>query len=492
MPSYKAPVDLLVSPGSRDKLGTPDVESLTQDPIRAIKESYRASFFESESVQEGERLAEVLAVDMDVKLPSDLNYFGESVVANQYGTRSWISAICRIIDQHGTTPDPDQTFEAPSGTIITIPFKETTRLRSNIGKFYAPLDDIQGKGATNIQVGDWLIVEYQDKLLRNNGIIKDVYLKKDLSTWRQVGTVIEEGGGGGGDSGLAISGEPFVGCGPGGTSLEGVDLINAVGQQNAKIFDEDPFCFSNNSSFGSCNFKPPCKIDRGLLNAWKNPKLRTWMEGIIQIVPDVPPAVLVAIGQHEGAAPLILGTSSSHHKSGMIADKKFINLQRVKPKTRAHWNEIPAAGWSASDKVWDDKKQEWYCNYGFGPFQLDATAHDLWHYYETEARTWDPAAPAWTKIPLEQAWLPNYKRALGRGLPVPAAIACACAGYNGGDTDKPGAYLRGKDNGDMARAWAGIDRNTCGGSYGTGSFVIARLVACAIISDPANFGYLKR
>ena len=490
MPSYKAPVDLLVSPGSRDKLGTPDVESLTQDPIRAIKESYRASFFESESVQEGERLAEVLAVDMDVKLPSDLNYFGESVVANQYGTRSWISAICRIIDQHGTTPDPDQTFEAPSGTIITIPFKETTRLRSNIGKFYAPLDDIQGKGATNIQVGDWLIVEYQDKLLRNNGIIKDVYLKKDLSTWRQVGTVIEEGGGGN-DSGLSISGEPFVGCGPGGPSIEGVDLKSAVGEQNAQIFDEDPFCYSNNRSYKACDFKPPCQTHPGLAKTWKNPLLKDWMTRVMGLVTDVPPVVLAAIAMHEGAAPLIRGDSNIHHMSGMIHQFKTINLERVKPQTRANWTSIPAKGWSKSDKVKNDDGT-YYCNYGFGPGQLDATAHDIYKYYVEQAgQDWDPSNPVWTKIPLEQAWLPNYKNALRKGLSVPAAIACACAGYNGGVDDKPGAYLRGKNKGDMARAWAGIDAGTCGGSYGTGSFVIARLIACAIITDP-ELAYLKR
>jgi hypothetical protein len=479
--SFKAPIDALVSPGSRDKLRTQDIDSLSQDPLRAIKESYRASFFETEGFQEGERLAEVLAVDIAVKLPSDLNYFGNTSVANQYGTRTWISAICRLIDQDGAVPDPDQTYESPDGTTITIPFKETTRLRANVGKFYAPLEDIQGKGALNIQVGDWLVVEYQDKLLRNNGVIKDVYLKKDLSTWQQIG-----GGDGGGDeSGLTITGQPIVGC-PNGPALSG-DLATQFGPLNAAaIFGEDPFCYSNNIGASQCEgrFDPPCSDLSSHKNVFTNPEVMKWMKEVIRLTPEVPPAIIAAISIHEGGAKYIKeGGNTGYHLngSGLVSARKP-RSSKIKGKTYDNWHTIPEKGWSATCT-------SKYCNYGFGPVQIDATAHDIYAMFE-EIGTWNPNDPLWTSKVIKKVFLSAWNRAKGKGLSESAAAAVAMSYYNGGEGGKEQRFLNFKNNNDLANAWAAIDRKTCGGSYGTGAFVIARMIACAAATD-SDLAYLK-
>jgi len=182
--SAKLPNDVFVVANQKENNVIHDYAAQSINPMSSIKQAYRDSLFSSTKTEVNERLAEVMAVDMTVKVPSDLNYFGNSSIATEYGNRDWISVVCRVMDLHSGIPDPEQIVI--DGT-TTQTFGDITKLRSSIGKFYAPADDIRAKGATNIEVGDWLIVEFQDKTTMSNGIIKDVYFKKDKSTWGSSG-----------------------------------------------------------------------------------------------------------------------------------------------------------------------------------------------------------------------------------------------------------------------------------------------------------------
>jgi hypothetical protein len=192
--SFKMPTDTFIIPTQKENGAIPDFQMQSIDPLSSIKEAYRISVFGVQRTQVVEREAEVLAVDMTIKRCSDLNYFSNQDVMTQYGTRDWVSVICRIPDFHAGTPDPDQTLAAAAGGVSpTSTFKEITRMRSCIGKFYAPMDDLRAKGITNIEVGDRVIVEFQDKTKFENGIIKEIFAKKNIATYAPVG-----GGGAGG------------------------------------------------------------------------------------------------------------------------------------------------------------------------------------------------------------------------------------------------------------------------------------------------------
>jgi hypothetical protein len=173
------PSNTFVTPTSRETNNIFDYNAQTNDPLSSIRQATRQTLFSSKDTEVSERLGEVLAVDMSVKLPSDLNYFGDPNVSVEYGSRDWVCVICRILDLHSATPDPSQTVSLENASPT---FADVTRLRANIGKFYIPVDELRSKGATNIEIGDWLTVEFQDKNLLTNGIIKGVYLKRDVTT----------------------------------------------------------------------------------------------------------------------------------------------------------------------------------------------------------------------------------------------------------------------------------------------------------------------
>ena len=203
------PKDAFVIPTERENIAIPNYQMQAIEPLHTIRESYRISLFGSENTEVVEREGEVLAVDMTVKRCAELDYFSNQDVMTQYGTRDWVSIICRIPDFHGGTPDPDQTLAAAAGGVSpTSTFKEITRMRSCIGKFYAPMDDLRAKGIMNIEPGDRVIVEFQDKTKFENGIIKEVYAKKNLSTYAPAG------GGAGGAFAPGAGGLPFPSGGP--------------------------------------------------------------------------------------------------------------------------------------------------------------------------------------------------------------------------------------------------------------------------------------
>lgn len=147
-------------------------------PLSTLKKIQYDAIFARKDVTLGERIAEVIAVNLNVKRPSELAYFGDKNLSDENGSRDWVVAICRIPDFDASTPAPSMAVNPDTAKSS---FQDLNRIRQH-GKFYVSSDELRGKGYTNIEVGDWLVVEYQDKTILSNGIIKDVYYKKDLST----------------------------------------------------------------------------------------------------------------------------------------------------------------------------------------------------------------------------------------------------------------------------------------------------------------------
>lgn len=199
MASYKYPIDFMTSPDRKPKNRVYDLEAISSDPLAAMKAATRSKIFASTKNNVKERLVEVIAVDNDIKMPADHN-FGYKEILESYGTRSYICVIGRIQDLDAGIPDPDSIVELSTGN-LTIPFKDGTRIRNHVGKFYASVEDLKGKMIGAIQVGDILLVEFQDKNTMSNGIIKEVYLKKDTNSYVKATVVVRRSGGGGGGGG---------------------------------------------------------------------------------------------------------------------------------------------------------------------------------------------------------------------------------------------------------------------------------------------------
>ena len=178
MAGYKLPSDAMVVANQKENTTIQDFSAQSADPITTIKEATRQSLFASKQTEVTERIAEIISVRSNITLPAELSYFGEQQISEEYKKQKWYCAICRILDLHGVTPDPDIIVDASSGMNS---FKDITRMRLNIGKFYCPVEALEGKGRKPLKIGQWLVVEFQDKTLMTNGIIKDVYISPDLS-----------------------------------------------------------------------------------------------------------------------------------------------------------------------------------------------------------------------------------------------------------------------------------------------------------------------
>jgi len=150
------------------------------DPLTTLKKIQYDSLFASDKIQLTERVAEVLSVELNVKKPSNLSYFGNQAMVEENGQRDWVVAICRIPDFDFTTSQPSLTVQ-PNNTTLQFNFEQITKIRQH-GKFYVLADQLRAKGYTNLEVGDWVVVEFMDKNLLTNGMIKDVFYKKELST----------------------------------------------------------------------------------------------------------------------------------------------------------------------------------------------------------------------------------------------------------------------------------------------------------------------
>jgi len=156
-----------------------DYNAQSLDPNSTIIKAYRDAFFRNKPSEINERLAMVLTVRSDIKIPSDLVYFNNKEVAAEFDingvNRSWVCAICRIFDFHAGIPNP--SLEKPT-TATGMSIKDLTLIRCNVGKFYASSEEVKSRGIPTLEPGDWIIVEFQDKSTMSNGTIKDLYLKR--------------------------------------------------------------------------------------------------------------------------------------------------------------------------------------------------------------------------------------------------------------------------------------------------------------------------
>jgi len=158
-----------------------DYNAQSLDPNSTIIKAYRDAFFRNKPSEINERLAMVLSVKSGIIIPSDLNYFNNKEVAGEFGFssgnagKSWVCAICRIFDFHAGIPAP--SLEKPT-TATGMSFKDLTLIRCNVGKFYASNEEMQSRGISALEPGDWIVVEFQDKSTMSNGTIKDLYLKR--------------------------------------------------------------------------------------------------------------------------------------------------------------------------------------------------------------------------------------------------------------------------------------------------------------------------
>lgn len=178
MAGYKVASDAIVIANQKENTNIQDFQSQAADPLSTVREATRQTLFSSKQTEVTERIAEVVAVVDNIILPAELSYFGEEQISLEYNEKKWYCAICRILDLHGVTPDPDIIVQQSNGNNT---FKDITRMRANVGKFYCPVEFLQSKGRTKLKVGNWVIVEFQDKTLLTNGIIKDIYVSPDLS-----------------------------------------------------------------------------------------------------------------------------------------------------------------------------------------------------------------------------------------------------------------------------------------------------------------------
>lgn len=162
-----------------------DFTAAQMDPWPLLREISSRVVYPQISTETGQKLAKIIAVTKDIKLPS-LSYFGNVETMKAYGDRSWICAICRIEDVDAAVKEPSSTLDGADGSAQLTP-EDATLARMHTGKFYAPQDDLfNAIGATSLEVGDWVYVEFEDKVLNTNGLIKGVALKKDLSSYTQV------------------------------------------------------------------------------------------------------------------------------------------------------------------------------------------------------------------------------------------------------------------------------------------------------------------
>ena len=162
---------------AREKIVITNYSEVQKSPLSTLKKIQYDAIYGRENSVIGETLAEVLAVNMNVKRPGNLNYFNNSNVSLENGNRDWVVAICRIAELHASLEPP--TLEINDSGKFTI--ADAVRIKQH-GKFYVSADELRMKGFANIEIGDILVVEYLDKTYYTNGIIKDVFFKKDVST----------------------------------------------------------------------------------------------------------------------------------------------------------------------------------------------------------------------------------------------------------------------------------------------------------------------
>jgi hypothetical protein len=170
--------DTFSPPSNYEEISIPSYEAQVQDPFSLMREAARKRLYQNDPSEVKERLVEVLEVHKNVKKPADFNHFGNLETMKSYGDTPFICVIARILDLDAGIPNPELTIDPQTGKYN---FSTISKMRSHVGKFYAPVTDGKGTSIHNIEVGDWLSAEFQDKTNMKNGIIKKIYAKKVIS-----------------------------------------------------------------------------------------------------------------------------------------------------------------------------------------------------------------------------------------------------------------------------------------------------------------------
>jgi hypothetical protein len=171
--------DTFSPPSNYEEISIPSYEAQVQDPFSLMREAARKRLYQNDPSEVKERLVEVLEVHKNVKKPADFNHFGNFDTMKSYGDTPFICVIARILDLDAGIPNPELTIDPQTGKYN---FSTISKMRSHVGKFYAPVTDGKGTRIENIEVGDWLSAEFQDKTNMKNGIIKKIYAKKNSSS----------------------------------------------------------------------------------------------------------------------------------------------------------------------------------------------------------------------------------------------------------------------------------------------------------------------
>lgn len=172
----------LTNPHYREEDYIADYNAQSLDPNSTIIKAYRDAFFRNKPSEIGERLAMVLAVKYGIKIPSDLEYFNDEDKKQEFGigtSKEWVCAICRIFDFHASLPLPglDQVIVGQS----TNTLRDLALIRLTSSKFYATTEDLTSKGVPTLEPGDLIIVEFHDKSTMSNGVIKDLFVKRQAA-----------------------------------------------------------------------------------------------------------------------------------------------------------------------------------------------------------------------------------------------------------------------------------------------------------------------
>ena len=204
----------------RDRRGisVKNYKAALMDPWPLLKEIANRGVYPDPPPIVGQKLAKVIAVKTDLTLPN-MNYFGNSEVMKSYGDRKWIAAVCRVEEINGYISEPSTTLDGSDGT-AQMSALDATYARMHKSVYYAPQDDLYNSaGITNLEPGDWVYVEHEDKVLNANGWIKGLAMKKDVSSFAQLALAALGSAAGGiagalgglfdGGGGIAATGSPI-------------------------------------------------------------------------------------------------------------------------------------------------------------------------------------------------------------------------------------------------------------------------------------------
>ena len=143
-----------------------DLDEILQNPSAFFKKGFQSLLSLSHNFEYGQTPAKVVFVQRDVKKPS--NYkpgIPDSVTILE---QTYVSVLCHIPDQDAAFKEPNSVVNEDGGLNIG----DISKMR-NLQKYYMVTNAAAGFGGIFgiPDVGDWVLVDYHDRKLRNNGFI---------------------------------------------------------------------------------------------------------------------------------------------------------------------------------------------------------------------------------------------------------------------------------------------------------------------------------